>query len=312
MRVIVAGLGVQGHKRRAFAGSDYVASVDPVNTNAQYRNISDVPLADYDAVLACIPDEPKSELLNYCIVNRKHVLVEKPLWVERDDEIEALQGDARANGVVVYTAYNHRFEPHYVRMRDLIASGELGRIYRCRMFYGNGTARLVRESAWRDAGAGVLPDLGSHLLDTCRFWFGDIDANFSVLASSRFENSAPDHVVIGNETMDPRIELEMTLLMWRNHFTCDILAENGTAHISSLCKWGPATFTHRSRILPSGRPPETSVTLTQDDPTWAAEYAHFKGLCERGATTDLADDLWLHRVLSRLGKDAERSGQGAA
>ena len=27
---------------------------------------------------------------------------------------------------------------------------ELGRLYRCRLFYGNGTARLVRESAWRD------------------------------------------------------------------------------------------------------------------------------------------------------------------
>ena len=25
--------------------------------------------------------------------------------------------------------------------------------------------------------------------------------------------------------MKPRIELEMTLLMWRNHFTCDVLAE---------------------------------------------------------------------------------------
>ena len=27
--------------------------------------------------------------------------------------------------------------------------------------------------------------------------------------------------------------------MWRNHFTCDVLAENGSAHIESLCKWGP-------------------------------------------------------------------------
>ena len=51
-------------------------------------------------------------------------------------------------------------------MRELIVSGELGEIYSCRMFYGNGTARLVRESDWRDQGAGVLPDLGSHLLDT--------------------------------------------------------------------------------------------------------------------------------------------------
>ena len=68
----------------------------------------------------------------------------------------------------------------------------------------------------------------------------------------------------------------MTLLSWRNHFTCDVFAENGSAHISSLCKWGPSEFTHRARILPSGRPPEQSVTLVQDDPTWALEYEHFK------------------------------------
>ena len=63
MRVVVAGLGVQGHKRRRIAGDDFVAAVDPVNPEARYRSIADVPLADYDAVLACIPDEPKIELL---------------------------------------------------------------------------------------------------------------------------------------------------------------------------------------------------------------------------------------------------------
>jgi predicted dehydrogenase len=304
MRVVVAGLGVQGHKRRKFAGSDYVASVDPVNQEADYRSLADVPLDVYDAVLACIPDAPKAELLSYCVANGKHALVEKPLSLERDNDFVDLEKRARRAGTVVYTAYNHRFEPHYVRMRELIASGRLGRIYSCRMFYGNGTARLVRNSAWRDERAGVLPDLGSHLLDTCRFWFGEIDMNFAVTSVHNYENSAPDHVVIANEAMQPRIELEMTLLMWRNHFTCDILAENGTAHIASLCKWSPTTFTHRIRVLPSGRPTEDNETLSQDDPTWAAEYAHFKAMCERGAKTNLSNDLWLHRVLSRLGDEA--------
>lgn len=304
MRVVVAGLGVQGHKRRKFAGADYVASADPANPEADYKSLSDIPLADYDAVLACIPDSPKSQLLNFCIDNGKHALVEKPLWVEDEADISSLEKRANNKGVVVYTAYNHRFEPHYMRMRDLIASRKLGQIYSCRMFYGNGTARLVRDSAWRDEGAGVLPDLGSHLLDTCRFWFGEIDEKFAVASAHRFENRSPDHVIISNETMLPRIELEMTLLMWRNHFTCDILAEKGSAHITSLCKWGPTTFTHRTRVLPSGRPLEDTETLTQDDPTWAAEYAYFKGLCARGAKTDLSADLWLHRVLSRLGAEA--------
>ncbi|HKF10384.1 MAG TPA: Gfo/Idh/MocA family oxidoreductase [Xanthobacteraceae bacterium] len=304
MRVVVAGLGVQGYKRRRIAGADLVTDVDPVNEEARYRSIVDVPLADYDAVLACVPDEPKIELLRYCLENGKHVLVEKPLWARHESDIARLEALARKNAVICYTAYNHRFEPHFVRMRELIASGELGAIYSCRMFYGNGTARLVRDSAWRDRGAGVLPDLGSHLLDTCRFWFGDIEDRFGFVSVHGFENRAPDHVVINYEHSRPRIELEMTLLMWRNHFTCDILAEHGSAHIQSLCKWGPSAFTKRARVLPSGRPPEKTDTLVQEDPTWALEYAHFKTLCLSGAKTDLSNDIWLHRVLQRLSAQA--------
>ena len=304
MRVIVAGLGVQGYKRRTSAGADFVAAVDPVNTEAEFRRIEDVPVNRYDAVLACIPDAPKVQLLRYCIDNKKHVLVEKPLWAEHQDDIVELQDRARRADVICYTAYNHRFEPHYVRMRELIASTELGSIYSCRMFYGNGTARLVRDSVWRDHGAGVLPDLGSHLLDTCRFWFGNIADDFSVVSARAFENRAPDHVVMSSERGTMRIELEMTLLMWCNHFTCDILAENGTAHISSLCKWGPTTFTHRRRVLPSGRPPEQRITLVQDDPTWALEYSHFSALCSGGRKTDLSNDLWLHCALDHTGKEA--------
>jgi len=304
MRVIVIGLGVQGYKRRRVAGAECVATVDPVNPEADFKRIEDVPPASYDAALACIPDRPKMQVLGYLVAQGKHVLVEKPLWAEDDAEIDALQAAARKAGVVCYTAYNHRFEPHYVRMRDLVAAGALGRLYHCRMFYGNGTARLVRDSAWRDTEAGVLPDLGSHLLDTARFWFGDLAADFRVVSASRFENRAPDHVVIASEGSRPKIALEMTLLSWRNHFTCDVLAENGTAHISSLCKWGPTTFTHRIRVLPSGRPAEDSVTLVEDDPTWAAEYAHFARLCAARAQTDLSNDLWLSRTLRRLGHDA--------
>jgi scyllo-inositol 2-dehydrogenase (NADP+) len=302
VKVIIAGLGVQGYKRREHAGKDYVASVDPTNMEAEYRNIQDIPLDNYDAVLACIPDEPKIEILRYCLNNQKHVLVEKPLWAAEDEEIKELEKLAHTKGIVCYTAYNHRFEPHFMRMHDLIKSGELGKIYSCRMFYGNGTARLVRDSAWRDQGAGVLPDLGSHLLDTCRYWFGSEIGRFELSSAHCFENKTPDHVVISTKNHPLRIELEMTLCMWRNHFTCDILAENGTAHIESLCKWGPSTFTHRTRVLPSGRPPETTTTLVQSDPTWASEYDYFKNLVESEATSDLSMDLWLQTQLRLLGE----------
>ena len=196
MKAIVVGLGVQGHKRRAAAGADYVASVDPVNAEADFKSVKDVPIDRYDAALACIPDEPKVEVLAYLVGHGKHVLVEKPLWAGRDEDIARLQALAREKGAVCYTAYNHRFEPHYVRMQKVITSGALGRVYHCRMFYGNGTARLVRDSAWRDRGAGVLPDLGSHLLDTINFWFGSMPTHWRVVSARCFENRAPDHVVL--------------------------------------------------------------------------------------------------------------------
>jgi scyllo-inositol 2-dehydrogenase (NADP+) len=44
----------------------------------------------------------------------------------------------------------------------------------------------------------------------------------------------------------------------------------------------------------------------RDDPTWALEYTHFKTLCAGGAKTDLSSDIWLHRVLTRLGDEAAR------
>ena len=305
-RCVVVGYGVQGHKRHAIAGADAVAIVDPVAKDADAKDIRDMPLKLYDAALVCTPDAAKYELLAYLLANGKHVLVEKPLFAADDKELLHLQELARQSGAVCYTAYNHRFEPHFLRMRDAIAAGDLGRIYSLRMFYGNGTARLVRESGWRDRGAGVLPDLGSHLIDTLLFWLPDARTwSFQIRSAQRHENAAFDHVLIdAAPPAGPLIQLEMMLLSWRNHFTADVFAERGSAHIESLCKWGPSEFIRRRRILPSGRPPEERVVLVQDDPTWAAEYEHFLGLCEKAEPCSLANDLWLNQVLRNLAHDA--------
>ncbi|OGO90145.1 MAG: oxidoreductase [Coxiella sp. RIFCSPHIGHO2_12_FULL_42_15] len=305
MKVIVVGLGVQGHKRRAIAGSDYVACVDPINVQADYKHVSEVPLNNYDAALVCTPDQTKIEILTYLIQHKKHILVEKPLYAS-DPILVELQTLAQQQKVVCYTAYNHRFEPHLMRMRDVIQSGGLGACYHARFFYGNGTARLVRDSAWRDQGAGVLPDLGSHLLDLSDFIFGVRGSQFQVIFSNCFENNAPDHVTFVNRTTQPQLEFEMTLLSWRNHFSCDVLGEKGSVHVESLCKWGPSTFTLRKRILPSGRPPEQAITLVQEDPTWALEYAHFKKLIIESVATDLSRDRWMSQQLQLLNQTAIR------
>lgn len=302
MRVIVVGLGVQGRKRLAVAGKEAVATVDPFNAEAQYRHVEDVPLSSYDAALLCIPDEAKLELIAYLLSNGKHLLVEKPLFAADSADLMRLKDLSEQNHAVCYTAYNHRFEPHFVRMKQVLDSGSLGKVYCVRMFYGNGTARLVKDSAWRDQGAGVLPDLGSHLLDTALFWFGKPAAQFENYSCNRFENKSFDHFSCGANG-SPVLQLEMTLLNWRNHFYADVFAEKGSAHIQSLCKWGPSTFTLRDRKLPSGRPDEEAVTLVQPDPTWELEYQHFKHLCA-GGDSNIDNDIWINTVLNDLTRRA--------
>ena len=302
MRCIVVGLGVQGEKRALYARDDCLLSVDPINRKANFKTIEDVPLDNYDAALLCVPDDQKIKIIKYLINHQKHTLVEKPLLTKNLNAIKKIERMARENKVVCYTAYNHRFEPHYVRMKKLIQSGILGKIYHCRMFYGNGTARLVKNSEWRDKKQGVLTDLGSHLLDTIKFWWHDVSAKFEIHSSNCFENRSPDHVIIGSKESKPKIELEMSLLMWRNHFTCDILAEKGSAHISSLCKWGPATFIYRKRILPSGKPKQRRITLRKKDPTWKLEYQHFKRICKKKQKTDLSNDYWILKTLQKIEK----------
>ena len=212
---------------------------------------------------------------------------------------------SRQHRAVCYTAYNHRFEPHFMRMKQMLAAGTLGRIYTARFFYGNGTARDVRNSAWRDQGCGVLPDLGSHLLDTIAYWFGPVEGVCKPWRADRFENRSYDHFVFGlhgAQKDTPAIDCEMSMLSWRNSFSADVYGEKGSAHISCLCKWGPSTFTLRGRILPSGRPDEESTILVCADPTWAAEYAHFKQLCadQSGNNGNLNNDIWIESKLQEL------------
>lgn len=304
MRVVIVGLGTQGAKRLRVAGKAVVATVDPHVGEATHRRLEDVPSDRFDAALVCTPEAAKDETLARLLADGKHVLVEKPLLLPRP-RLLALESLAAKCGVVCYTAYNHRFEPHAMRMAETIRSGRLGTLYSLRLFYGNGTARDVRNSPWRDQEPGVLSDLGSHLLDLLIFWLGAVPEPLRLVVANRHENRAPDHVVACGGGR-PWIEIETSLLSWRNHFSCDVYGERGSAHIEGLCKWGPSTFTVRDRVLPSGRPAEEQHTLVRPDPTWEAEYAHFTTLCAGGGPGNLRNDIAIADALHRLA-DAART-----
>ena len=297
MKIVVVGLGIQGNKRLKIAGNDAASTVDPVVRSAGYKKIEEVPLNLYDAALVSVPDDAKYPIIKYLLSSGKHVLVEKPLLIS-PGKIEELRALASKKGLACYTAYNHRFEPHIVRLKETIEKGVLGPLYLAKFFYGNGTARDVKQSAWRDQGPGVITDLGSHLLDTALFLFGKKELKLELCRAENFENQAPDYAMLAS-TGKPLLQFEMTFLSWKNTFRADIYGEKGSAHIDGLCKWGPSVFSVRQRVLPSGKPAEESETLNCVDPTWEKEYAYFKQLCLSGKN-NLDNDIRIQSMLSGL------------
>ncbi len=107
----------------------------------------------------------------------KHIFCEKPLGRTAEEAKSMLDAVEKA-GVKHMVAHNYRFVPAIVLARNLIASGQLGRIYHFRAVYLQEWIMDPNfEKVWRldknIAGSGTLGDLGSHIIDLARFLVGE-------------------------------------------------------------------------------------------------------------------------------------------
>jgi predicted dehydrogenase len=299
MKIALIGYGIQGKKRLKVAGKDIACIVDPVSPFANFKKIQDVPIDKYEAAYVCTPDKEKFPIINYLIKNGKHILCEKPLYLDTAGRFADFQNKINRKNIVLYTAYNHRFEPSIMKTKEIIQSKKLGKIYSVKLFYGNGTAKDILNSDWRDLGSGVLLDLGSHLFDFIDYLFEKKKFDFKVCALDKFENKAPDHVILVSTNSNPRIELNATFCMWKNTFTCDIIGSKGSLHLNGLTKWGKSSLTLRRRVFPSGKPLERKINYKKGDLTWKSEYDHFNQLIKNPKKIDLRKDK---SIFVKLGK----------
>ena len=304
MKFLQFGLGNQGLKRIKTLKRHTVFTVDPYVKNSNFKKKEDIDfitLSKIDAAIISTPEEEKFDLIKFCFNNNINVLVEKPLLLKNLKEYNEIEKIGLKKNLICYTAYNHRFEPHIINCKKIISDGKLGKIYSCRIFYGNGTARIVKNSKWKDKGLGVIPDLGSHLLDILSFILDKKFENLKLIASNKFENHSTDHAILSsNDKEEIHIELEMTLCMWKNTFTCDIIGEKGSIHIDCLCKWGPSHLTYRKRIFPSGLPIEKKKTIISNDPTWQKEINYFMGKIRNKEKINLEIDKYIFNNLKNV------------
>jgi hypothetical protein len=88
----------------------------------------------------------------------------------------------------------HRFEPHILRL--WLLDRRSSTVYLARFFYGNGTARDVRDSGWRDRAGAPRPGIAPPGLRSSCSAQGRRSPG---VGSHRFENRSFDHVRFGFE-----------------------------------------------------------------------------------------------------------------
>ena len=127
-----------------------------------------------------------------CMEKGINVLSEKPmaLTVEQCEEMIAC---AKKNNVRLMIGQCLRFAPAYLKLKEIIDSGELGEVVASFFFRGGGTPLWSYEN-WlldREKGGGALFDQHVHDVDMINFLFG-MPEKVSTVGKTMFEKSAYD------------------------------------------------------------------------------------------------------------------------
>lgn len=159
-----------------------VASSQPHKVQAAWPAVDVVPDApallgrgDIDLVVIAAPNAEHHPLARDALAAGKHVVVDKPFTLDAAQARE-LAALAQSSGRLLSAYQNRRFDADFRTLRELLASGELGRP----VYFESHFDRFRPEvrDRWREQavpGAGLWGDLGSHLVDQALQLFGRPD-----------------------------------------------------------------------------------------------------------------------------------------
>ena len=124
-----------------------------------------------EAVMIEVPHYFHPEFAIYALRHGLHVLSDKPAGVYTKQVREMNEEAAKHPELVFAIMFNQRTNPLYIKMKDLVSSGELGEIkrvnwiitdwYRTQIYYDSGAWRAT----WNGEGGGVLLNQCPHQMD---------------------------------------------------------------------------------------------------------------------------------------------------
>lgn len=150
--------------------------------------------ADFDALLVAVPHYQHVELALRAMALGKHVLIEKPVSVQKKTALQLLDAVKKYPDLKLGAMFNQRTIPAHIKVKSMIDSGELGTIrrvnwiitnwFRTQAYYDSGDWR----ASWRGEGGGVLLNQCPHQLDLMQWFFGLPERVTSIISIGKYHN----------------------------------------------------------------------------------------------------------------------------
>lgn len=139
---------------------------------------------DVSLIVVNTPTYLHFEMAKAALEAGKHVILEKPMTASLD-EAKELIALAKKNGLQLAVYHNKRFDGGFKTIQKLVATDRLGKLTECNIamhrFRPELGPKIWKENVY--PGAGILYDIGSHLIDQVLVLFGwplDIDADLQI------------------------------------------------------------------------------------------------------------------------------------
>jgi scyllo-inositol 2-dehydrogenase (NADP+) len=138
------------------------------------RKIDDLlAINEIRLIVIATPNDTHFPLAKQCLSAGRDVVVDKPFTTTLDEAIALVQFAQQA-GRLLTVYQNRRFDGDFQAVRQVVASGDLGRIVRFESNYDRFRPQL-KPGAWRERtgpGTGIFFDLVPHLIDAALVLFG--------------------------------------------------------------------------------------------------------------------------------------------
>lgn len=192
-----------------------------------------------DVVNIATPNGFHAQQALQCLEAKKHVVVEKPMALTKLDAEKVIFKALEVNKQV-FAVMQNRYSPPSVWIKEMVASGTLGKIYMVQLnCYWNRDDRYYKPESWhgkKDLDGGTLFTQFSHFIDIMYWLFGDIKniqaklKDFNHQNLTDFDDSGFVSFDFVNEGMGA---INYSTAVWNQNLesSMTIIAENGSVKI---------------------------------------------------------------------------------